>query len=241
MDQNKLDIARSKIIVAMDVPLLTTARNLAAKLKGHVGMYKVGKQLFTAYGPKAVKACGGDVFLDLKYFDIPTTVALAGIEAAKLGVAMFNMHALGGEKMMTKTVTDLHEKYPDPSQRPKILAVTILTSLSDEDLKKSGINMSTTDMVMILAMLAKKCGVDGVVASPQETKMIRELCGSDFIITTPGIRMEDGNIDDQKRIATPRSAILNGANLLVIGRPITEAKDPVAAADRIAEEIAAVL
>ncbi|NTW22838.1 orotidine-5'-phosphate decarboxylase [Candidatus Falkowbacteria bacterium] len=245
MNQTELlDEARKKIIVAMDVPDIFAAHRVARPLAPHVGMFKIGKQLFTACGPeviKLIKGMGGEVFLDLKYHDIPNTVAMAGLEAARLGVKMFNLHALGGPEMMETTMKALRAEYPDPENRPKVLAVTILTSSNQETLKAVGIDLPVKEMVVKLAKLAQACGVDGVVCSPQEIELIREACGPDFLIVTPGIRPADAKADDQKRIATPGAAVAAGSNYLVIGRPIIEQPDPVAAAQAITEEIVQVL
>jgi len=238
------DAAKKKIIVALDVPDIFAAQKLVGPLAPNVGMFKVGKELFTATGPvivEYIKDCGGEVFLDLKYHDIPNTVAMAGLAAAKLGVKMFNLHALGGPEMMTAAVTALHAEYPDAERRPKILAVTILTSSTESTLNSVGIFHPIPGLVKSLAKLAQSCGVDGVVCSPQEVEMIREACGPDFLIVTPGIRPLDANANDQKRIATPGAAIVAGSDYLVIGRPIINQHDPVAAAKLIAEEIAAFL
>lgn len=247
MKTTLLEEAREKIIVAMDVPDIFVAQKLARLLAPHVGMFKVGKQLFTACGPdivRLIRNMGGEVFLDLKYHDIPNTVAMAGLEAAKLGVKMFNLHALGGPEMMETTMKALRAEYPDPETRPKVLAVTILTSISDDSMREIMVTepcYGVKDMVLRLAIMAKDSGVDGVVCSPQEIELIREACGPDFLIVTPGIRPADAKADDQKRIATPGSAIEAGANYLVIGRPIIEQPDPVAAAQAITEEIIQVL
>lgn len=232
--------ARKKIVVALDVPDLFSVQRLARPLVPHVAMFKIGKQLFTSSGPEAIrliKDMGGEVFLDLKYHDIPNTVAMTGLEAARLGVKMFNLHALGGPEMMKKTVKTLHAEYPDPAKRPKVLAVTILTSSNEETLSAVGIDYSVKSMVIKLAKLAQSCGVDGVVCSPEEISMIREACGPGFLIVTPGIRPAKAGADDQKRIATPGAAITAGVDYEVIGRPIYEQPDPVAATRAITKEI----
>ncbi len=238
-------MAKQKIIVAMDVPDIFTAQRLARPLAPYVGMFKVGKQLFTSSGPDSVRVIrdvGGEVFLDLKYHDIPNTVAMAGLEAARLGVKMFNLHALGGPEMMSQAVSALDAEYRDmPGKRPKILAVTILTSSTQETLKAVGIEHPICNMVSGLATLAKVSGIDGIVCSPQEISLIRDVCGPNFLIVTPGIRPADANANDQKRIATPGAAIAAGADYLVIGRPITEAPDPVAAVEAIVDEVVEVL
>ena len=234
--------AREKIIFALDIDRIAEVDRWADLLAGHVGMFKVGKQLFTAGGPatvERVKARGIDVFLDLKYHDIPNTVAMAGIEAARLGAKLFNVHALGGYDMMAKTAEEVRKTAG--SEGTKILAVTILTSSTEQTLRDVGIDRSVSEMVVRLAMLAKKAGIDGVVASPQEVGIIREACGSDFLVVTPGVRPASAAADDQKRIMTPGEAIAAGADYLVIGRPISAAPDPVVACQAIIDEIAEVL
>jgi orotidine-5'-phosphate decarboxylase len=233
------DDARSRIIFALDVDAFAAAESWVKTLSGHVGMFKVGKQLFTACGPEVVrmiKDSGADIFLDLKYHDIPNTVAAASIEAARLGVKLLNLHALGGYEMMARTVDRLRNELPD-NDRPKILAVTILTSSTNDTLRDVGINLPVSEMVVKLAKLGQKAGVDGVVASPLEVAMIREACGEEFITVTPGVRPAFASTDDQKRIMTPAEAIKTGSDYLVIGRPISAARNPLAAADAIIAEI----
>jgi orotidine-5'-phosphate decarboxylase len=182
------------------------------------------------------------VFLDLKFHDIPNTVAKAGEEATKLNVSMFNLHALGGFEMMRKTVQASHAKAKElGSVKPLILAVTILTSMDEETLKEVGIHGSVTEEVGKLASLAQKAGVDGVVASPREIAVIRQHCGERFLIVTPGIRDPSEKKDDQRRTLAPREAIAEGANYLVIGRPIKEATDPLKAVAKIVDNISEAL
>jgi orotidine-5'-phosphate decarboxylase len=234
-----LEEARNKIIFALDVHGLDDIDRWADTLAGKVGMFKVGKELFTSCGPAAVKAVqrhGGQVFLDLKYHDIPNTVASAMCEAARLGVQLANLHALGGAEMMETAVTAVHKEFSD-AERPRLLAVTILTSSTALTLQQVGIEHSVQDMVVRLARLAKASGMDGVVASPLEISLIREACGPDFLIVTPGVRPPFAAVDDQKRIMTPAEAVSSGADYLVIGRPIAKAADPVQAAEYIAAEI----
>ncbi len=226
------------IVVALDVDTAEEALALVARLRGTVGMFKVGKQLFTAAGPEIVRrivALGERVFLDLKFHDIPNTVAKAGIEAARLGVSIFNVHALGGAKMMrevTRAVTETAER--ERMARPKILGVTILTSHTPESLQEIGIELRLEDQVVRLAQLCAEAGIDGVVASPHEIVPIRNAVKNPgFIILTPGVRPAGTALDDQSRVMTPGEAIRAGANYLVIGRPITAADDPVTAARRI--------
>lgn len=234
--------AREKVIFALDIDKLADVDRWAELLAGHVGMFKVGKQLFTAGGPatvERVRARGIDVFLDLKYHDIPNTVAMAGIEAARLGAKLFNVHALGGYDMMARTAEEVRKGAGASGTR--ILAVTILTSSTEQTLREVGIDRPVPEMVVRLAMLAKKAGIDGVVASPQEVGIIREACGTDFLVVTPGVRPATASADDQKRIMTPGEAVAAGADYLVIGRPISAVPDPVAACRAIVEEIAGVL
>lgn len=236
-----IDEARKKIIFALDVHDLNDISRWAELLTDKVGMFKIGKELFTSSGPAAVKAVkryGGEVFLDLKYHDIPNTAAKATVEAAKLGVQLTNMHALGGAEMMEAAVTAVHKEFND-AERPRLLAVTILTSSTAATLREIGIEHSVQDMVVRLARLAKASGMDGVVASPLEIEMIRAACGPDFLIVTPGVRPTFAATDDQKRIMTPSQAICAGSDYLVIGRPIAKATDPVEAAELIANEIVA--
>jgi orotidine-5'-phosphate decarboxylase len=233
--------ARNRLIFALDVDCFEAAEKWVKLLHEKVGVFKVGKQLFTRCGPDVVRMIrgeGGDVFLDLKYHDIPNTVAMAGLEACRLGVRMFNVHALGGSEMMRETVIKTDALVPRGSAgRPLLLAVTILTSSTEETLRGVGIDRSVSEMVPRLALLAKKAGMDGVVASPKEVGLIREACGKDFMIVTPGVRPAFAAMDDQKRVTTPAEAISAGADYLVIGRPISAAADPLTAADRILAEI----
>lgn len=237
--------ARKRLIFALDVDSYEKARDWVEQLHGQVGLFKVGKQLFTRCGPKVVEMIrerGSDVFLDLKYHDIPNTVAKAGVEACRLGAGMFNVHALGGLEMMQKTVEEVDAWCAETgSPRPIMLAVTILTSSTEETLRGVGIDRPVTEMVPRLAKLAKDAGFDGVVASPKEVELIRAACGGNFAIVTPGVRPSFASLDDQKRVTTPAEAIAAGASHLVIGRPISAADDPADAARRILEEIAGAL
>jgi orotidine-5'-phosphate decarboxylase len=232
--------ARKKIIFALDVNGLDEIERFAGLLSGKVGMFKVGKELFTSCGPEAVRAVqrhGGQVFLDLKYHDIPNTVAKAMLEAARLGVQLANLHALGGAEMMETAAAAVRREFGD--QRPRLLAVTVLTSSTQETLRGVGIEHPVQEMVVRLARLAQDSGMDGVVASPLEIGPIRAACGPDFLIVTPGVRPSFAAADDQKRIMTPAEAVKAGADFLVIGRPIAKAADPAKAADLIAGEIEA--
>ena len=232
---------KEKIIFALDVEHFSEAQRWVNLLKDQVGMFKIGKQLFTHSGPKIIDMIhkkSQKVFLDLKYHDIPNTVAKAGEEATKLEVAMFNLHALGGFEMMKKTVEASRataKKLGIP--RPLILAVTILTSMDEEAMKEVGLQGPILEEVGRLASLSMKAGADGVVASPQEIGIIRQRCGDKFLIVTPGIRLSPDKKDDQKRTLSPKEAISAGANYLVIGRPIKEAKDPLEAVQKIIEDI----
>ena len=236
---------RERLIFALDVDCFEDAEKWVKQLHEKVGVFKIGKQLFTRCGPEVVhmvKGEGAEVFLDLKYHDIPNTVASAGIEAARLGVKMFNVHALGGREMMEKTVAAVDSLYPrGNAERPLMLAVTILTSSTEKTLAEVGIDRPVTEMVPRLARLAKEAGMDGVVASPKEVSLIREACGDDFLIVTPGVRPAFASMDDQKRVTTPAEAIEAGADYLVIGRPISAAADPVEAAELILKEMSSAL
>jgi orotidine-5'-phosphate decarboxylase len=239
------DAARRRLIFALDVDEFAEAERWVKLLHRHVGLFKVGKQLFTRCGPEVVQMVrgeGGEVFLDLKYHDIPNTVAMASLEAARLGARMVNVHALGGGEMMARTVAEIDARYPRGDElRPLLLAVTILTSSTDQTLQEIGIERPVTEMVPRLARLAKQAGMDGVVASPREVPLIREACGPDFLIVTPGVRPAFAALDDQKRVTTPAEAIAAGADYLVVGRPIAAAADPMTAAELILEEMAAAL
>ena len=233
--------ASERLIFALDVDSFAQAEAWVKRLHTKVGLFKVGKQLFTRCGPEIiqmVRAEGGEVFLDLKYHDIPNTVAKAGVEACRLGAKMFNVHALGGLEMMQQTVAEVDAWCAaNNAERPIMLAVTILTSSTEQTLQKVGIDRPVAEMVPRLAALAKEAGFDGVVASPKEVGLIRQACGDEFAIVTPGVRPAFASLDDQKRVTTPADAISNGADYLVVGRPISTAADPVAAADLILEEI----
>ncbi len=226
---------KSKIFVALDVETKEKALEIVGDLKGLGACFKIGKQLFTSTGPELVReivGMGEDVFLDLKYHDIPNTVAKAGVAAAELGVKIFNVHASGGRKMM-EAVREEMNKLTNP---PLVLAVTILTSLGEDDIREVGFDRSIPEQIAKLAKLAKDSGMDGVVASPLEIELIRETCGKDFKILTPGIRPAFAAVNDQKRIATPAEALRKGADYLVIGRPITAAENRREAFLKILEE-----
>lgn len=238
-------LAKERLIFALDVDSFAEAENWVRQLHRQVGLFKVGKQLFTRCGPAVVEMVhreGGSVFLDLKYHDIPNTVAMAAVEACRLGVKMVNVHALGGREMMARTVAEVDRVTPrGDAGRPLLLAVTILTSSTEATLQEVGIDRPVREMVPRLARLAQESGMDGVVASPQEVELIRAACGPDFAIVTPGVRPGFASLDDQKRVTTPGEAIAAGADYLVIGRPISAAADPVAAATLILDEMSAAL
>lgn len=224
-----------RIIVALDFSTAEQAISFAAKLDPDACRVKVGKELFTAAGPQLVEKMmsrGFDVFLDLKFHDIPNTVANACKAAAGLGVWMINVHALGGRKMLSAA----REAVPPGSA--KLIAVTLLTSMEHSDLKDIGLNGEPQDVVRRLAVLAHDCGLDGVVSSALEVAELRKIMGSGFCLVTPGIRPAGASMDEQKRVTTPRQAIRNGANYLVIGRPITQASDPALAVQQLNDEIA---
>jgi len=237
---------RSSLIVALDFDSLSSAVKFATQIADLVGMFKIGNQLFTAAGPAAVKeiaALGSSVFLDLKYHDIPNTVAGAVLSAAGMpGVQLLNVHALGGQAMMEAAAQAISAGVPMGADRPRLLAVTVLTSMDQKTMKEVGVGGTPKSRVVKLALLAKASGVDGVVASVQEAKAIRKACGDGFLIVTPGVRPKDSDVgpstDDQSRKASPGEAIRAGADFLVVGRPILAADDPRAAAESIVEEIA---
>jgi orotidine-5'-phosphate decarboxylase len=225
---------RSRLIFALDVGSVPEALQFVELLTREVGMFKVGKQLFLHAGPQIVQMIrerGGEVFLDLKFHDIPRTVAKAAGEATRMGVRMFDVHASGSLEMMRRTVTEVNKVCRSQGlRRPKVLAVTVLTSLNREDLKRVGVIRGVENQVVRLARLAKEANMDGVVASPHEIAPIRKECGRGFLIVTPGVRLRGGSWEDQKRVMTPEAAIRAGADYLVAGQPIREAADPVAAA-----------
>jgi orotidine-5'-phosphate decarboxylase len=243
---NEMINAKDKLIVALDVDGADHALELVDTLRDSVGMFKIGMQLFTAAGPDVVRKVvsrGGRVFLDLKYHDIPNTVAMAGIEATRLGVSIFNVHAAGGSEMMKRTAEAVAETAQRENlTRPNVIAVTVLTSIDQQTLRQLGIDEETESVVSRLASLAKQSGLDGVVASAQEIKTIREsISQSDFLIITPGIRSANTSSDDQRRTMSAGEAVRAGADYLVVGRPILAAPDPPDAARSIVEEIAAAL
>ncbi len=257
---------KEKIIVALDVETAAEAREIIAELREEVGAFKIGLQLFTSAGASFVRETvesGIKLFLDLKFHDIPNTVAKAAIEVARLGVWMFNVHALGGGEMMRKTVESVRETCAKENLlRPKIVGVTVLTSSTEETLREVGIEKELSEQVLNLAQLTAKCGLDGIVASPLEVSQIRQsIKNEDFLIVTPGIRSSRFKVqssksktknqrprtkdqietyEDQKRVMTAAEAIAAGADYLVIGRPILQAEDRILAVRKILEEIESV-
>ncbi|PKM88492.1 MAG: orotidine-5'-phosphate decarboxylase [Firmicutes bacterium HGW-Firmicutes-12] len=235
----KYNIAREKLIVALDFSTWEDAEKMVKSLP-EVSLFKVGLELYLASSGLAVRRLrelGKEVFLDLKFHDIPNTVAQACRQAAREGAFIFNVHASGGREMMRQAVLSAQEEAEKHElKKPLLLAVTVLTSLDDQDLSEIGL-VGTKESVGRLAVLAKEAGIDGVVASPQEIKLIRELCGNDFKIVCPGVRPHWAGLGDQKRVLTPGEAVSAGADFLVIGRPITKAKSPNEAALKIMEEI----
>lgn len=238
--------AKNKLIVALDVETADGALALFEELRHVVGMFKIGSQLFTAAGPDIVReivAQGGKIFLDLKFHDIPNTVAAAGVEATRLGVSIFNVHASGGVEMMKRTADAVSETaVREGLERPKIIAVTLLTSMDDQALGDIGINTAAKQLVTHTARAAANSGLNGVVASPQEIELIRAVVPQQpFLIVTPGIRSANDAMDDQRRTMTAAEAVHAGADYIVVGRPIIAAVDRVEAARRIVVDMAAAL
>lgn len=233
---------KDRLIVALDVETKDKAISLIKQLKDSIGVFKIGSELFTSCGPSIVEEAqrlGAKIFLDLKFHDIPNTVARSAAAAVKMGVFMFNVHSLGGPDMMKKAaeaVLDESKKLKIP--KPKLIAVTVLTSMDANNLNRIGVNDNMETQVLRLAKLAKVSGLDGVVASPVEISAIRKELGKDFLIVAPGVRPSWAAKGDQKRVATPKEAIADGADFIVVGRPITEAADPKDAAEKILKEIA---
>jgi orotidine-5'-phosphate decarboxylase len=234
----------NKILVALDVATAAEALALADRLRGTVGGFKIGSQLFTSAGPEIVRRIvghGDRVFLDLKFHDIPNTVAGAVAAAADLGVWMVNVHASGGRAMLAAARKAVDGAAARTGPRPLVIAVTVLTSLDATTLDEVGVHRTPLDQVLRLARLTQDAGLDGVVASPQETEAIRKACGPDFVIVTPGIRggAAQSGPDDQQRTLTPAGAVRAGSSYLVVGRPITAAADPREAAKKIGGELGA--
>jgi orotidine-5'-phosphate decarboxylase len=229
-------MSNPQIIVALDYPNAEDALSLVQRLEPSLCRLKVGKELFTAAGPQLIEKLqqhGFEVFLDLKFHDIPNTTAQACKAAAALGVWMVNVHALGGKRMLEAA----REAIANVANRPQLIAVTVLTSMAQEDLQDIGISDSPAQMVSRLAQLAHDSGLDGVVCSAQEAPLLRQQCGKSFCLVTPGIRPANAAANDQSRIMTPRAALENGASYLVIGRPITQAPDPLLALQEISQDI----
>lgn len=215
----------SKVIVALDFNNIDDVINFVSTISPEQCRLKVGKELFTAYGPEIVRKLhdfGFEVFLDLKFHDIPNTVYKAIRVAADLGVWMVNVHASGGREMLERAAQAIQ----DSKHKPLLIAVTILTSLSKEAVAEIGYARELTEQTLHLAKLSHECGLNGVVCSAHEASLIKSFTSSDFITVTPGIRLQDNKTDDQTRIMTPQNAVKNGADYLVIGRPITQAKNP---------------
>lgn len=234
---------RDRLIVALDVPTRKEAFQLVKKLDGEVGAYKIGMQLYNSEGPDIVRDIqlfGGKVFVDLKFHDIPNTVAQTSRVMARRQAFMYTMHAGGGSKMLSVAAqATIEEAQKLGVEKPLAIAVTVLTSISQQEFEgEMGVQRQIKDHVVGLAMMAKEAGMDGVVCSPQEIRPIRQACGQDFLVVTPGVRPTWASSDDQKRVMTPLEAIREGANYLVVGRPIIKDDDPKEAARRIVEEMA---
>ncbi|MBA2380060.1 MAG: orotidine-5'-phosphate decarboxylase [Blastocatellia bacterium] len=234
--------AKDRVIIALDVSTAAEAREVVGELKGEVGAFKIGLQLFTAAGPDVVReitSAGVRVFLDLKFHDIPNTVAHAAVEAARLGVWMLNVHALGGGEMLRTTAVAVEKECREQGiVPPKLIAVTILTSSSDDTLRGVGIEANTAAEVLKLARLTAECGFDGVVASAREAEKIKGTRGlGNMLVVTPGIRPVSATNDDQYRVMTPGAAVAAGSDYLVIGRPIVKAPDRISAVRTMIDEI----
>ena len=237
---DRLESARQRLIVALDVPDARAASLLVDRLHDTCSWFKVGLELFIAAGPSVLEPIlrrGYSVFLDLKLHDIPNTVAGAVRSAAALGAKMLTVHAGGGPAMLTAA----QEALAGVANPPQLLAVTVLTSMDDLQLKAVGVHRSAADQVELLARMGLDCGIRGFVCSPQEVNALRQLAGPEGTLVIPGIRPAGGAVGDQKRIAPPADALRNGASYLVVGRPITQAPDPAGAAEAILEEMASAL
>ncbi len=235
-EPDRTEEARKRLIVALDVQSTKAAEDLVARLEGQCVWFKVGMELFTAAGPAAVEMLvkrGHSVFLDLKFHDIPNTVAGAVRSAAGLGVRMVNVHAGGGPAMLEAARAAL-EGLTSP---PELLAVTVLTSMDETQLKATGIGRTAANQVELLAKMCLKVGIRGFVCSPEEVAKLRELTGPAGVLVTPGIRPRGADVGDQKRLATPAAALRAGASYLVVGRPITQAAEPAKAAEAILKEM----
>lgn len=229
------------IIIALDFESAASANTFLTQIDPSQCRVKIGKELFTASGPDFVRqviASGFDVFLDLKFHDIPNTVARAVTVAADMGVWMLNVHASGGSAMMSQSREALT---PFGANRPLLIAVTVLTSMAKEDLQEVGLNCEPVDQVKRLAQLTAQCGLDGVVCSAAETKVLRQAIGPDFCLVTPGIRRAEDSVGDQKRVTGPAEAVENGSSYLVVGRPITQAKEPLKALQEFNSAVAGIV
>ena len=227
-----------RVIIALDVSSREEALHLLKQLRDLVGMFKVGSQLFMTAGPSIVQEIirnGGNVFLDLKFHDIPNTVTQAAVEAAKLGVSMMTVHAAGGRAMMEAIARELGEKFGD--RKPRVVAVTVLTSLDTRALFEMGWEQPVDQQVERLALLAQDSGIDGVVCSPREIQLVRKVVNPQFKIVTPGIRLPDQSHNDQQRVATPREALSSGADYIVLGRAVTGERDPRTALQRLLDTL----
>jgi orotidine-5'-phosphate decarboxylase len=236
------NVAKDKLIVALDVSNERRARELVDSLRGIVGMFKIGSQLFTEAGPQIVReivSSGSGVFLDLKFHDIPNTVASAAVAATRLGVSIFNVHASGGREMMQRAADAVSEvATKEGCKRPAVIAVTVLTSSDAITLSEIGIGTDPETQACRLALLAEASGMDGVVASPREVGPVRStVMKPGFLVVTPGVRPAGAALNDQKRVMTPAQAIRAGTDYIVVGRPITGGKDPLASAAQVLEEI----
>jgi orotidine-5'-phosphate decarboxylase len=245
MAPNTTILPKDRLIIALDVETADEARHIVRETAQFAGAFKIGLQMFAAEGPRFVSElcnAGHKIFLDLKFHDIPNTVAKAGVEAARLGVWMFNIHALGGNEMMRQCVSEVGNFCENANiSLPKIIAVTVLTSSSDDTLREIGIEAKADVEVVRLAKLAESARLNGVVASARETELIRQSRGDKFLIVTPGIRPSDASNNDQQRVTTPADAVRAGSDHLVVGRPITSAIDMSAAAEKILNEISSAL
>lgn len=233
MDDNK------RLVVALDFPSAKQAVNLAQQLNPSICRLKVGKELYTRCGPailESLHALGFEIFLDLKFHDIPNTTARACGVAASLGVWMVNIHASGGRRMMEAAMESVVQNASN-GERTRLIAVTVLTSMERSDLAEIGIDVEPVEQVKLLAKLTQSAGLDGVVCSAQEASILRSELGSEFQLVTPGIRPADSQIGDQRRIMTPRDAIFAGSTYLVVGRPISGSSDPALAAENIQREV----
>lgn len=230
-----------RLIVALDVSDIDKVKQIVDKLGDSVSYYKVGMELYYSVGYEALnflRQQGKQIFLDLKFFDIPNTVARSAAALTNLGVSMLTVHASGGPSMMREACQAVAQKAQSMGiVRPKLVAVTVLTSISEEEWSVLGYGKNTAEQVIHLARLAQKSGMDGIVASPREAAEIRKACGKDFLIVTPGIRPQGANLNDQSRTATPAGALQNGADYLVVGRPITAAIDSKIAVENILHEM----